>query len=54
MLDHLSITVADFATSEPFYDAIMAALGVVKVGRSVSSEVPRQNQCCELKRARQN
>ncbi|WP_322516975.1 VOC family protein [Rhodopseudomonas palustris] len=32
MLDHVSITVADIAVAEPFYDAIMAALGVVKVG----------------------
>jgi len=32
MLDHVSITVADIARAEPFYDAIMAALGVVKVG----------------------
>ncbi len=33
MLDHVSWTVSDIATAEPFYDAIMAALGVVKVGR---------------------
>jgi catechol 2,3-dioxygenase-like lactoylglutathione lyase family enzyme len=32
MLDHVSITVSDIAGAEPFYDAIMAALGVVKVG----------------------
>lgn len=32
MLDHVSITVSDIAVAEPFYDAIMAALGVVKVG----------------------
>ena len=32
MLDHVSITVSDIARAEPFYDAIMAALGVVKVG----------------------
>jgi len=32
MLDHVSITVADIAVAEPFYDAIMTALGVVKVG----------------------
>jgi catechol 2,3-dioxygenase-like lactoylglutathione lyase family enzyme len=32
MLDHVSITVFDIAVAEPFYDAIMAALGVVKVG----------------------
>lgn len=32
MLDHVSITVSDMAVAEPFYDAIMAALGVVKVG----------------------
>ena len=34
MLDHVSITVSDFAAAERFYDAIMKALGVVKVGRS--------------------
>ena len=34
MLDHVSITVSDFAAAERFYDAIMAALDVVKVGRS--------------------
>ena len=34
MLDHVSITVSDFAAAERFYDAIMQALGVVKVGRS--------------------
>ena len=33
MLDHVSWTVSDIAGAEPFYDAIMAALGVVKVGR---------------------
>jgi len=33
MLDHVSITVSDVAAAEPFYDAIMAALEVVKVGR---------------------
>jgi catechol 2,3-dioxygenase-like lactoylglutathione lyase family enzyme len=32
MLDHVSITVSDIAAAERFYDAIMAALGVVKVG----------------------
>jgi catechol 2,3-dioxygenase-like lactoylglutathione lyase family enzyme len=32
MLDHVSITVSDVALAERFYDAIMAALGVVKVG----------------------
>ena len=34
MLDHVSITVSDFAAAERFYDAVMMALGVVKVGRS--------------------
>ena len=34
MLDHVSITVSDFTAAERFYDAIMKALGVVKVGRS--------------------
>ena len=33
MLDHISITVSDIAAAERFYDAIMKALGVVKVGR---------------------
>jgi catechol 2,3-dioxygenase-like lactoylglutathione lyase family enzyme len=33
MLDHVSITVSDIAAAERFYDAIMQALGVVKVGR---------------------
>jgi catechol 2,3-dioxygenase-like lactoylglutathione lyase family enzyme len=33
MLDHVSITVSDIAGAERFYDAIMQALGVVKVGR---------------------
>jgi catechol 2,3-dioxygenase-like lactoylglutathione lyase family enzyme len=32
MLDHVSITVSDIAQAEPFYDAIMVALGVVKLG----------------------
>jgi len=32
MLDHVSITVSDIAAAERFYDAIMAALGIVKVG----------------------
>jgi catechol 2,3-dioxygenase-like lactoylglutathione lyase family enzyme len=33
MLDHVSITVSDIAAAEPFYDAILKVLGVVKVGR---------------------
>lgn len=32
MFDHVSITVSDIRAAERFYDAIMAALGVVKVG----------------------
>ena len=32
MLDHVSLTVSGFA-AERFYDAVMAALGVAKVGR---------------------
>lgn len=32
MLDHVSVTVADLARAERFYDAVFAALGVVKVG----------------------
>lgn len=31
MLDHVSITVTDFARSAPFWDAVMAALGVPRV-----------------------
>jgi catechol 2,3-dioxygenase-like lactoylglutathione lyase family enzyme len=31
LLDHLSISVRDLAAARPFYDAVMAALGVVKV-----------------------
>ena len=33
MLDHVSITVSDLHAAERFYDAIMGALEVVKVGR---------------------
>ena len=33
MLDHVSIAVADLAAAERFYDAVMAAIGVEKVGR---------------------
>src|SRR3954447_25198650 len=33
MLDHVSITVSDIAAAQRFYDAVMQALGVVKVGR---------------------
>ena len=33
MLDHVSITVSDIHAAERFYDAIMKALDVVKVGR---------------------
>ena len=32
MLDHVSITVSDLERAERFYDAVMEALGVVKVG----------------------
>lgn len=32
MLDHVSITVADLPRAEKFYDAVLATLGVVKVG----------------------
>jgi catechol 2,3-dioxygenase-like lactoylglutathione lyase family enzyme len=32
LIDHVSITVTDIARAEPFYDAVMAALGAVKVG----------------------
>jgi hypothetical protein len=33
MLDHVSITVSDIAAAERFYDVIVKALDVVKVGR---------------------
>jgi catechol 2,3-dioxygenase-like lactoylglutathione lyase family enzyme len=33
MLDHVSITVSDLDRSAPFWDAVMAALGVPCVGR---------------------
>lgn len=33
MLDHVSITVGDMARAEPFWDAVMAALGVPCVWR---------------------
>jgi catechol 2,3-dioxygenase-like lactoylglutathione lyase family enzyme len=32
MLDHVSITVSDIAAAERFYDAVMKALEIVKVG----------------------
>ncbi|HAT33227.1 MAG TPA: glyoxalase [Janthinobacterium sp.] len=32
MLDHVSLTVSDLHLAERFYDAVFAALGVVKVG----------------------
>ncbi|CAA9360812.1 MAG: Lactoylglutathione lyase and related lyases [uncultured Microvirga sp.] len=34
MLDHVSITVTDMFAAERFYDAVMAALGVAKIGAS--------------------
>lgn len=34
MIDHVSITVPDLDAALPFYDAVMAALGVPAVGRS--------------------
>ena len=33
MLDHVSVSVSRFAEAERFYDAVMRALGVPKVGR---------------------
>lgn len=33
MLDHVSITVSDMDAAACFYDAVMVALGVVKVGQ---------------------
>jgi catechol 2,3-dioxygenase-like lactoylglutathione lyase family enzyme len=32
MLDHVYITASNMAAAERFYDAVMAALGVIKVG----------------------
>jgi hypothetical protein len=37
MLDHVSITVSDIAAAERFYDAMMKALGVVKVAETIGS-----------------
>ena len=37
MLDHVSITVSDLARSAPFYDAVMAALGVPCVWREAEA-----------------
>lgn len=37
MLDHVSIAVADIARAAPFYDAVMAALGVPCVRRDARS-----------------
>lgn len=34
MLDHVSITVSDLRRAETFYDAVMSALGVARVGSS--------------------
>jgi catechol 2,3-dioxygenase-like lactoylglutathione lyase family enzyme len=43
MLDHVSITASDMAAAERFYDAIMKALDVVKVGL-------RENWLCRRQR----
>ena len=37
MLDHVSITVTDLARSAPFYDTVMAALGVPCVWRAAKA-----------------
>jgi len=37
ILDHISITVGDMARAAPFYDAIMAALGVPCVWRETAA-----------------
>jgi catechol 2,3-dioxygenase-like lactoylglutathione lyase family enzyme len=37
MLDHVSITVEDLSRSAPFYDAVMAALGVPCVWREAEA-----------------
>jgi catechol 2,3-dioxygenase-like lactoylglutathione lyase family enzyme len=34
MLDHVSVTVSDLSRSAPFWDAVMAALGVPCVARA--------------------
>lgn len=34
MLDHVSITVSDLRSAERFYDAVMAALGIPRIGAS--------------------
>ena len=44
MLDHVSITVPDIAAVEPFYDAVMSALGVVKV-RGASDRLGYGERC---------
>ena len=45
MLDHVSITVSDLAAAERFYDAVLTALGVAKVG------VPSRRGLDRLRRA---
>lgn len=37
VLDHVSITVSDFARSAPFWDAAMAALGIPRVWRDADA-----------------
>ena len=37
MLDHVSIAVADFDRAAPFYEAVMAALGVPRVWREADA-----------------
>lgn len=37
-LDHVYVTVADFARSEPFYDRLMAFLGFRKTDRRIADE----------------
>ena len=45
MLDHVSITVSDMHRAERFYDAIMKALNVVKVGsRMIDSSLKTKLQ----------
>jgi hypothetical protein len=52
MLDHVSISVSGIAAAERFYDAIMAVLGVVKVGRPRRLARPRRTVSTRLSRSR--
>ena len=45
MLDHVSIEVGDLARAEAFYDAVMAALGVLKVTGSEAGFLGYGERC---------